>query len=234
MQHPPMPCVSPWPAAAALLSSRAPSCSIRPLCPACRPRSKFSLSLDGPPADVAAALHAVEVNRVDGLVSPLLRDARRIAQRGDDQHPAARGAQHALRVERGTGMEGDAVGGLGRNAGDGVALARVFRVAMCGEHHAQGGAAVPLQFHLIELPGDGLLEHHRKIALETGHDGLGFRVAHAAVEFQRLGAALGVDHQPGVEKAGERNAVGRHAFDGGQDDFAHHPRVHFGRDHGRW
>ena len=56
---------------------------------------------------------------------------------------------------------------------------------------------------------------------------MGFRVAHAAVEFQRFGLALRVNHQAGIQKTGERDAVLLHAFDGGQNDFAHRPAMHF-------
>ena len=45
--------------------------------------------------------------------------------------------------------------------------------------------------------------------------------------------AVGVNHQPGVQKAGERNAVLRHAFDGGQDDLAHGAGMNLRRDHRR-
>ena len=62
---------------------------------------------------------------------------------------------------------------------------------------------------------------------------MGFRVAHAGVELQRLDLALRVDHQAGIQEAGERNAVRRHAVDGGQDDFAHRPGVDIGRHHRR-
>ena len=76
--------------------------------------------------------------------------------------------------------------------------------------------------------------HQRdQIGLQPHHDRLGFRVAHAAVEFQHLGRAVGADHDAGVEKAGVADAVGRHAFDGRMDHLAHDARVQFGRDHRR-
>src|SRR5690606_10859627 len=58
-----------------------------------------------------------------------------------------------------------------------------------------------------------------------------FGVAHPAVELECADRPIGGDHEPGIEKAGEGNAVGRHAFDGGADDLAQHPGMHHRRDH---
>ena len=130
-------------------------------------------------------------------------------------------------------MEHHGIVRLGWQAGDGVTLARVLRVAMGGHDHAQCGAAVPLQFHLVELAVSGSSHHVAEVAFQAHEDGLRLGVAHAAVEFERLGLALGVDHQAGVQEAGVRDAILFHATDRGQDDFAHGAGMYIGRDHWR-
>ncbi|CFW05319.1 Uncharacterised protein [Bordetella pertussis] len=105
---------------------------------------------------------------------------------------------------------------------------------MGGQHHAQGGAAVPDDVGLVERAVDGVLERIKQVALDAHHDGLRFRVAHAAVVLQRLDGPVGViagrDHQAGVQEAGVGDAVARHALHGRQDDFAHDAVVQLGRD----
>jgi hypothetical protein len=130
-------------------------------------------------------------------------------------------------------MEHHRVLGLLRQAGDGVALARGHRIAVSRHHHAQGDAPVPLQLHLVERSVGGRHHHLEQLGLEPHHDRLGLRVAHAAVEFQRLDRAVGRNHQAGVQEAGVRDAVGLHALDGRQDHFAHRAGVHLGRHHRR-
>ena len=130
-------------------------------------------------------------------------------------------------------MEHHYIVSVGWQAADGVALARVFWVAVRGHDHAQSSAPVPLQLDLVELAvgtGDQQVE---KVAFEAHQNRLGFRVAHAAVEFQRFDVAVGVNHQTGVQKAGKWNAIFFHAAHGGQDDFAHRPGVDVGGDHRR-
>ena len=74
-------------------------------------------------------------------------------------------------------------------------------------HHAQGRAAVPFELHFVQLAGGGGQQHFKQVRFEAQHDGLSFGVTHAAVEFQRFGAALRVDHQAGIQKAGVGDAV---------------------------
>ncbi len=85
----------------------------------------------------------------------------------------------------------------------------------------------------VELAVDGRLEQIDQIRLQAQHHRLGFRVAEAHVEFDHLRRAMRVDHQPGIQKTGERHAIGDHALHGRLDHFAHHPRMHLGRDHRR-
>jgi len=112
-----------------------------------------------------------------------------------------------------------------------IALARVQRIAVCRHDHAQCRTPVPFHVQLVQRARGRGHHHVEQIGFQAHHDGLGFRVAHAAVELQRLGLALRIDHQPRIQKTGERNAVFFHALDGRQNDFAHGPRMHIGRDH---
>ena len=109
---------------------------------------------------------------------------------------------------------------------------------MRGQHHANGGAAVPIQLKVVKASfgtgGSSSYKHIDQIGFQARHDGLGFGVAHAAVELKGFDVALWVNHQTCVQEAGERNAVFFHALDGGQNDFAHGAGMHFGRDHGGW
>ena len=130
-------------------------------------------------------------------------------------------------------MEDHRIVGLGWQAGDDVALARVERVVGRGQHHSQGHTAVPLQLDLVQRAVGGVQKHVDQVALEAHHDRLGFRVTHAAVELQRLGVALRVDHQAGVQEAREGHAVLGHASQRRLDDLLHGLGVHIGRDHRR-
>ena len=72
----------------------------------------------------------------------------------------------------------------------------------------------------------------QQIAFQTHQNGLGFRVAHAAVEFQHLELSLGANHQACIQKTGVWNAIGLHALEGGLNHLAHDPRMHFRCHHG--
>ena len=80
---------------------------------------------------------------------------------------------------------------------NGVAFAGVQGVALGGQHHAHGGAAVPIELevfeHLAFAIGRGQ-QHIDQIGFEAHHDGLCFGVAHAAVELEGFDLSLGVDH----------------------------------------
>ena len=130
-------------------------------------------------------------------------------------------------------MKHHAVGLVGWQATDGVALARVHGVTGGGQHHAQRHARVPVQRHLVQLGAGGREQHLGQVGTQPHHDRLGLRVAHAAVEFERLHTAIGRDHQAGVQETGVRNAVGRHPTQRGQDHLVHGALVHRGRHHRR-
>src|SRR3981081_2110391 len=93
-------------------------------------------------ADVLAELHAVEANTLDGIVRAAARHLHRVAERGDAQPTPAVG-EHALALEARPGVEHPAIVGRPRQAFDAIALARLLRVAVRGEHHPERRAPVP-------------------------------------------------------------------------------------------
>ena len=75
-------------------------------------------------------------------------------------------------------------------------------------------------------------EHFGKVTGNAAHDGLRFRIAHAAVEFQSFCLAVFTDHEARIEEPGVGKAVLCHPFHGGFNDVAHHLGVNFRRDDG--
>ena len=78
-----------------------------------------------------------------------------------------------------------------------------------------------------------MLDDLEQVGFQAQEDRLGFRVAHAAVEFERPRAAFLVDHEARVQEAGVRNAVLCHAGHRRQDDLAHDARMDLGGHHRR-
>src|SRR4051812_38813543 len=104
-----------------------------------------SLALHRAVAYVLAVLHAVEADALDRLVGAGGCAAHRVAEGGDAQHAPAVG-HRGLSFELRAGVEDAAVlGRLGQPL-DGIALARLFRVAVRGDHYAKGRASIPLGF----------------------------------------------------------------------------------------
>ena len=82
-----------------------------------------------------------------------------------------------------------------RQAVNNIALAGLQRITMRGHHYTQGRTAVPLQLDLVQASRSGSHHHFKQVGFQAHHDRLGFRVSHAAVEFQRFGLALRINHQ---------------------------------------
>ena len=116
---------------------------------------------------------------------------------------------------------------------NGISLARAQGVAVRGHDHAERGAAVPFQLDLVKTARRRGHHHLVQIGFQPHHDRLGFRVTHAAVEFERRWLALCIDHQAGIQKASEGNTVFFHALDGRQNNLAHGAAMHRGRYHWR-
>ena len=79
-----------------------------------------------------------------------------------------------------------------------------------------------------------MLGQGHQITFHAQHDGLRFRVAHAAIEFQGFDVAVWGNHQTGIQKAGVGVAFLGHAIDGRTDDFTHNFSVNLRRHHRRW
>ena len=102
---------------------------------------------------------------------------------------------------------------------------------MCRQHHADRRFVFPFCLHSIEFARQSSLHQIDQIAVQAAHNRLRFRVAEAAVEFDGERRAVGVNHQAGIQKARELDAVGLHAAHGGQDDFVHRALINRGRYH---
>src|SRR5690606_21093446 len=164
-------------------------------------------ALDRAPADVVAVEGAVPGDAGDRRVGALLRIRHTVAQRAHAQHPTT-GGDHVPALHPGAGVEDPGVVGFGYVPGiDGVADARLVRVALGGHHHAQRRAWVPLRLHAVEPALDAGFDQVREIGLQAHQDRLRFRIAEAHVELDHLRHAVGADHQPGIEEAGERRAI---------------------------
>src|SRR2546423_15578154 len=107
-------------------------------------------------ADVAAKLHAVEADLVDGLVGPRARDAQRVAERRDAENAAAVGDER-IAGELRPGVEHAAVRPWSGDALDAVALARLVRIIRGGDHHAERAAPGPLGCRPVGRAGQRLL-----------------------------------------------------------------------------
>ena len=154
------------------------------------------------------------------------------AQTHHAQHAAAVGQHFALFVGGGARVEhfADLVGRF--NAADYIAFARRFGVVVRRQHHADRRFVFPFCLHGIEFPRQSSLHQIDQIAVQTAHNRLRFRVAEAAVEFDGERRAACINHQAGIQKAREFDAVGLHAAHGGQDDFVHRALINGGRYHG--
>ena len=119
-----------------------------------------------------------------------------------------------------------------RQAADDIAFLRCLGIVMRRHHHTQRGAAIPIGFDAIERPGHRVFKNAEQVTLQAQHDRLRFRVAHAAIEFERPGVPRSVNHQARIQKTGEGNAILCHPLHRRQDDVAHHFGVDLRRDDG--
>ena len=79
---------------------------------------------------------------------------------------------------------------------------------------------------LIQCAVQRAVAQTHQVRLQAHHDGLGFRVAKAAVVFDDPGLAVGINHQAGVQESGVVIAFGGHAGNGGQDYLLHNALVY--------
>src|SRR5512133_2179610 len=108
----------------------------------------------GAMADVAAKLHAVEMDAFGRLIGAALRHLYAVAQGRYAQHPPA-ADQHLVAVQGRAGVENHAILGAFRvpgESGDDRACLRRVRIVGGSEHHAQGGAPVPTKSCALTAP----------------------------------------------------------------------------------
>ena len=150
---------------------------------------------------------------------------KRGAQTDDAQNAPARDDRAAFGVRRSACVEDHRVVRFGGKTRDDGALFGVLGVAARGKDHAEGRAGVVLDAALGDVAGGGGGQGLGKARLDAAHDRLRFRVAHAAVEFERLDGRAAflvpADHQAGVKEARVHDAVFGHTAHGRLDDFAH-------------
>ncbi len=113
----------------------------------------------------------------------------------------------------GAGLEDGGSGGFGFfDSGDPLAGFVGAGISGRGEDYTDARTGGPSEALRGEAACGGGEEGGDEIGLEAMHEGLGFGIAEADIEFEDLGAVIG-HHEAGVEEAGE---VG--ALDGGEDD----------------
>src|SRR3981189_2481571 len=108
-----------------------------------------SASLQGAVAYVLAELHAVEADPVHRVIGACARHFHGVAERRHAKHAAGAG-ERSLPVEARAAVEHLAIGLLLRQPLDAVALARLLRVAVRGEHHAERRAAGPFRIRAVQ------------------------------------------------------------------------------------
>ena len=120
-----------------------------------------------------------------------------------------------------------------RQSGDDIASSRGPGIILRRHHHAERGLPVPFHTYLVQCAVDRVFDNISEVTLQAQHYGLGLGIAHAAVEFKNLDAAVRRDHQSGIQESGIGDAFCRHAAHDRLDHFAQRARMELGRDHGR-
>ena len=160
------------------------------------------------------------------------------AQASDAEHPAA-GGHHAAVGFGGAGVEDLGVGEVvfGLQAVNDVAGLVVEGIAAARQHHAEGGAGIPLHLRLVVIAQafpQRLQAERGQIRLEAHQHRLRLWIAEAAVELDDARLAVAVDHQADVEEALKGRAFGGHAAQRGADDALHDAAVNLRRHHAGW
>src|ERR1019366_7405606 len=184
-----------------------------------------------PRTDVLAIVHAVEADLHDRVVGALHRIRQVFAARGHTQHAPARGVISAI-TPAGAGMENlhsvDALSFV-QTAEELARLEPTGIAARC-HHDADRRIMGPAEVALADASFDGRLNRLKQVAFHAHHDGLGLRIAEAAIELQHHGPARR-HHNAAIEDAFVLRALGPHAGDDRTRDVAHQPVAHLGIDH---
>ena len=171
--------------------------------------------------DVGPVVHPGPRDPRDRLVRarPRVGDGRR--DRGDVQHPPARGEHGAVGSGRGAGVEhGDAGERLGRgDALDHVAGARRRGIALGREHDRH--TRVIGERDLRRGAARRRVHDVGEVDREAGQHHLALRVAEAHVVLDHLGP-VGGEHHPRVEHPAVLDAFAREPVQGGPHRAVHH------------
>ncbi len=144
-----------------------------------------------------------------------LSQSRAGADHGQD---AATGTDQApFVVQGGSGVEDT----LEVGPADHITATRGRRVALRGDHHADGGTTAPCQRRLLIEGSCGRgIQHPTQWGLQPSEQRLGLRITEPGVELHHPHSPAG-QSQPGVQQADERGAPASHLVDGGLDDGGH-------------
>src|SRR5699024_11120525 len=131
-------------------------------------------------------------------VGPLRCSDHRVAQGTNAQHATAAGDDVAV-VYVGTRVKDvHVVINRLRQAADDAAFCITAGVAVGSHDHTERGLWFPACLDLVEATSQGRVHQFHQVAVQSHHDGLGFRVAKTDVEFQHLWCAVCIDHQARV------------------------------------
>src|ERR1700733_5632953 len=112
---------------------------------------------------------------------------------------------------------------------DAVSLAHGTRVARRRENYTERRARVPLGRHFMQAAIDRRLTQQSQVRLQPCENGLRFRVAEAAVEFNHVRRSIRCDHDSRVEEARVGHPVSGESANRRLDDFTHDAVVDGGR-----
>src|SRR5258708_1373669 len=132
---------------------------------------------------VVPILHAVEANAIDDFVGALLRRAHVVPERSHAQHATAI-HDHAVVLKRSACVKYVIVVAVVWKGVDGIAFARILRIAVRGKDDTERNPRIPLYIHAVKRAIERAFDQRNEIGLETQQYGLGFRVAHATVELE--------------------------------------------------
>ena len=154
--------------------------------------------------------------RVDDLVGALLRAIFTVSPSAVTHSTRPPLRDDACRPQRGAGVEHAAVV-ASASAGPSmrVALARRVRIAGGGHHHAERGAAVPLALRRwSSVPSSACSISSSRSLFRRIMIGCVSGSPRRQLNSSIFGLPSRVDHQAGVEEAGEGHAVRGHALHG--------------------
>ena len=181
------------------------------------------------PADVAAELASVEMDIMRGTISagPGFLEIR--AGGGDAEHAAARGDGFSVRRSC-SGMADGHLRVRGRffQTFDLFARPGFFRIPGRGENHSASGRPVPTHAFFVQAALDTSERDIAQRRGEQGQQGLRLGVAETAIVFDQFRTLCG-HHQPCIEHADIRSALGGQTGDGRADDGVEDAADHFRR-----